>query len=90
MRGTEFKRWIFSNVYMWQCKIPPRVAFLMWMVLLDRSLTKVNLSNRYIIIEDKRCVLRGEDEEIGDHLFFSCKFANDTWKKNGIIFVALG
>lgn len=64
-------------------KVPPKVAFFIWRLLLDRLPTKANLSRRNAHFENDNlsCVLCHEFVKVANHLFFSCGFAHNQWKK---------
>ena len=58
--------------------MPPRVAFFIWTVALERILTADNLRRRNIILVDWCCLCK-EDGETIDHLFLHCKVARELW-----------
>ena len=62
----------------WKPKVPPRVAFFIWTVALERILTTDNLRRRNIILVDWCCLCK-EDGETIDHLFLHCKVARELW-----------
>jgi hypothetical protein len=62
----------------WKPKVPPRVAFFIWTVALERILTADNLRRRNIILVDWCCLCK-EDGETIDHLFLHCKVARELW-----------
>ena len=69
---------LFTWKCIWKPKVPPRVAFFIWTVVLGRILTANNLRRRNIILVDWCCLCK-EDGETIDHLFLHCKVARELW-----------
>lgn len=65
---------IFKNL--WQIHIPPKVSFLLWRILLDGILTKINQKKgKYIYKIMSICVFCNESLEDTFHLFFTCRIS---------------
>jgi len=50
-----------------------------WRNLADRLPTRVNQEKRGIGLESNVCVMCGEEEETGNHVFFNSKVAWRIW-----------
>lgn len=61
----------------WKSPAPSKVVALSWKLLLDRILTRINLSRRHAIPQEVslRCVLCDEALETSNHLFLHCLVA---------------
>ena len=62
----------------WKPKVPPRVAFFLWVTVLGKILTAENLRKRNIIIVSWCCMCKTNGESI-DHLFIHCPVARELW-----------
>jgi len=54
-------------------------AICAWRLLLDRLPTRLNLAKRGMQLTDLSCPLCQEYEESGQHLFTTCKMAQNVW-----------
>jgi len=64
---------------LWTLKIVPSAAVCAWRLLLDRLPTRLNLAKRGMQLTDLPCPLCQEYEESGQHLFTTCKVAQNVW-----------
>ena len=62
----------------WKPKVPPRVAFFLWVTVLGKILTAENLRKRHIIIVSWCCMCKSNGESI-DHPFIHCPVAQELW-----------
>jgi hypothetical protein len=62
----------------WRSQAPLRAAFFTWSAALSRILTLDNLRKRNLIIVD-RCCLCKRDEESVDHILLHCDLASALW-----------
>jgi hypothetical protein len=72
---------VFKSI--WKCSAPSKVAGFVWLVLLDRVPTRVNLRRRQVVLGEGNycCPLCGEDEETTVHLFVYCKCVVQVWRQ---------
>jgi hypothetical protein len=72
---------VFKSI--WKCSAPSKVAGFVWLVLLDRVPTRVNLRRRQIVLGEGNycCPFCGEDEETTVHLFVYCKCVVQVWRQ---------
>lgn len=65
----------------WKNLAPPRVQTFAWCGVKRKILTKMDLRRRGLLRsqEDLGCPLYGLEEEIIDHLFFTCPIARILW-----------
>jgi len=68
-----------NSIYkvLWNLKALSSSMTTAWRVLVDRLPTRENLVKRGFILKSSLCVLGGDEEESGSHVFFKCKVA---WK----------
>jgi hypothetical protein len=76
LAGFEGRHFPWKSV--WQTRAPSRVAFFAWSAALGKILTVDNLRKRHIIIVD-RCCLCKRDEESMDHFLLHCDVASALW-----------
>ena len=60
----------------WHRSLMPKHAFILWLSLKERLLTRDKLSEH---IEDTSCVFCGSHLETIDHLFFQCRMSRQVW-----------
>jgi hypothetical protein len=73
----------------WRTKAPPRAAFFVWSVALDKILTLDNLKRRNIVLVNRCGMCKKEDEYI-DHLFLHCERAQFLWNAFLVVLAWLG
>jgi hypothetical protein len=66
----------YKNI--WKVKVPSRVAFFVWTVVLGKTLTLNNLRKRHVIVMEWCCMCKKCEGSI-DHLFLHCEFATGLW-----------
>jgi hypothetical protein len=62
----------------WRTQAPPRAAFFVWSVGLDKILTLNNLRKRQVIVISRCCMCKSSDETV-DHLLLHCEVASTLW-----------
>ncbi|XP_058757877.1 uncharacterized protein LOC131631117 [Vicia villosa] len=69
----------------WRLKVLSKVSIFAWRLILGRLLTRENLKNRGILVEDRDCccVFCFKALESSNHLFESCPFTTRIWNKVG-------
>ncbi|BAS99147.1 Os06g0681050 [Oryza sativa Japonica Group] len=65
---------------LWRSRAPSRVRFFMWLALKDRCLTADNLAKRNWP-HDPLCSLCQREDEDCHHLFVTCPFTAEVWRK---------
>ncbi|KAE8717299.1 hypothetical protein F3Y22_tig00110053pilonHSYRG00064 [Hibiscus syriacus] len=60
-------------------KYIPKHIIIVWMVILNRLLTRVKLLRMGLNIDNDKCVHCGIEVESRDHLLFECGFARELW-----------
>jgi hypothetical protein len=68
LTGSEGRLFLWKSV--WRIQAPSRAAFFAWSATLGKTLTMDNLRKRHIIIVD-RCCLCKRDEEFVDRILFT-------------------
>ena len=72
----------------WKPKVPSRVAFFVWIVVLGNILTIDNLRKRKILFLDWYCMCKRNGESV-DHLLIHCSFASDLWSSVYLVWQSL-
>lgn len=62
----------------WRTKAPSKVAFFAWTAALGKILTLDNLRKRQIIVINRCCMCKKNEESV-DHLLFHCEVAGELW-----------
>jgi hypothetical protein len=62
----------------WKSKVPPRVAFSLWMAVLKNILTMDNLHKKNIIVMKWYCMCKKSGESI-NNLLLHCEVAIEVW-----------
>jgi len=64
---------------LWGLKIAPSAIICAWRLLFDRLPTRVNLARREIQVGNMCCPLCSGDIETAQHLFSTCRVAQNIW-----------
>lgn len=69
--------------HFWKSKAPTKVLAFSWQVLLNRLPTKTNLFTRNVLNDNEQlsCVICGANTESAEHLFLSCPYVSQIWRK---------
>jgi hypothetical protein len=62
----------------WRTKVPLKVAFFAWLAALGKILTMDNLRKRHIIVIDRCCMCKMNEETV-DQLLLHCEVAHALW-----------
>lgn len=64
----------------WNCRIPPKVSFICWLLMHKRLKTRHFLTARGVHISTE-CVFCNFTHETCEHLFFQCGYCKQVWKE---------
>ena len=65
----------------WCRYVPIKVNVLVWRLELNRLPTRKNLDRRGVALESQQCPICNNHPEEADHIFFTCEFAIQIWRR---------
>ncbi|CAH9121753.1 unnamed protein product [Cuscuta epithymum] len=74
---------------LWRMHVPPKVKLFFWQLMMGVLPTLVNLAGRKVNVKTT-CLICKDGEESADHLFLTCRGANEVCDMLGDIFHSRG
>ncbi|XP_022020167.1 uncharacterized protein LOC110920252 [Helianthus annuus] len=69
-----------DKVFEWNNWVPKKVGMVAWRAEMERLPTRCALAARNISVQNRTCVMCGNDDETSEHIFVSCQFAQLIWQ----------